>query len=432
MKKFFTVLVVLLVIVSMLFGDMRSIDARGMLCNTPLSTAYRLAAGAISNITEAIGSANPSYTDYTVTVVDDMGNPISDVIVKFTNASGESKSRVTNKDGVVVLKNALVTDYTIALEQGFSTAVIDQSTYTLKADMTSYEIVLRNAEKTVDIFGEVNEGSYAYYIGEGSYDVHADEGIAYYVFTARITGIYKVSISTANTATTVGYYGMPMFVQSTHRGEGEYDGRSFELVIQDVSTPYVLAVKNCDDAEVILTIERVDNAPFDPEFAEWNSIEKTADIDKCVIPDGTTLQNFDVTDPSLSVELHDDGFYYTTDGRLVYIKVTGTNEAYLPGASLAYLAGYVDNNIGMNIGGYIYDENGDFVEKRNYNLMIEEYMKYCDSKYGVVPLTEELAECMMLHGTSTGWWNPSAGNYLFEGDDVVLENAWLFLCMIEE
>jgi hypothetical protein len=55
-----------------------------------------------------------------------------------------------------------------------------------------------------------------------------------------------------------------------------------------------------------------------------------------------------------------------------------------------------------------------------------------DKKYGVVPLTEELAECMMLHGTSTGWWNPSAGNYLFEGDDVVLENAWLFLCMIEE
>ena len=70
----------------------------------------------------------------------------------------------------------------------------------------------------------------------------------------------------------------------------------------------------------------------------------------------------------------------------------------------------------MNIGGYIYDENGDFVDKLNYNLMIEEYMKYCDSKYGVIPLTEELAECMKLHGTSTGWWNSSAGNYLFNGE----------------
>ena len=433
MKKIFTFLVVLLVAFTIVFSDMARLDSVGMLCNTPITPVYRAVTGIISDLTEMLSVKEAAFVDYTVTVVDGLGNPISDIIVKFTNSNGETKTRVTDADGIAVYKNAPEGDYKVVLEQGFSSAEVDATIYKLTAENTSIKLVLRDNEKTVDIAGEVNQGSFAYYIDEGSYPVIADEfGVAYFVLDARISGTYRVSITTDNSATTVGYYGIPMFVQTTHRSEGEYDGRSFELVIQDPNTPYVLGVKNIGDEDVVLVIERVGEAPFDPEFAEWTQIEKKADIDKCEIPSGVILENVDITDSTLSVALGDDGFYYTNDGKLVYIKITGTNETYLPGASLAYLAGFVDNNIGMNIGGYIYDENGDFVDKLNYNLMIEEYMKYCDSKYGVIPLTEELAECMKLHGTSTGWWNSSAGNYLFNGVDIVEENAWLFLCMIEQ
>lgn len=433
MKKIIAFLVILLVSFTMVFSDMARLDSIGMLCNTPITPVYRAIANVISEISSFFSVNEVTYTDYTVTVVDGLGKPISDVMVKFTNTDGETKTRVTDTDGKAFYKNAPAVDYKVILEQGFSNAFVDGTVYNINADVTDIKIVLRDMSKTIDLVGEVADGSFAYFVDEGSYQVTADEfGTAYYVFDARITGTYKISIITDNSDATVGYYGIPMFVQSTHRAEGDYDGRSFELIVQDPETPYVIGVKNFGDDDVVLVIDRIGEAPFDPEYAEWTQIKKQADIDKCEISSGVVLKDVDVTDSNISVNLGDDGLYYTNDGKLVYIKVTGTNEAYLPGASLAYLAGYVDNNIGMNIGGYIYDENGDFVEKRNYNLMIEEYMKYCDSKYGVVPLTEELAECMMLHGTSTGWWNPSAGNYLFNGVDVVLENAWLFLCMVEE
>ena len=64
--------------------------------------------------------------------------------------------------------------------------------------------------------------------------------------------------------------------------------------------------------------------------------------------------------------------------------------------------------------------------------MIKTYMEYVDGTYGVVPLTEELAECIKLHGQSNGWWNLESSGYLFDGLLINEENAWLFLCMVEQ
>lgn len=374
----------------------------------------------------------PTYSDYTVTVVDDFGDPVSGVIVKFIDGNNESKTRVTDKDGTAVLKNALDGDYKVYVEQSFSDAVITQNEYSLSKGNNSLNLVVRNGAKSVDIYGDTAEGAYACSVGVGSYNVVTEAGkTKYFIFYAQTRGVYNVSFSSNDEGMTVGYYGNPMIVQSAHCGDGEYDGKSFELVIQDTQTPYVIGLNCVKSVDATLTIERTGDAPFDPQFVPWTQIEKEAEIEKCVIGAGVTLVDFDVTDPTLAVRLGDDGFYYTADGKPVYIRITSDRATYLEGASLAFLAGFVSDNIGMNIGGYIYDENGNFVEKRNYNLMIEDYMEFCDSTYGVVPLTEELAECVKLHGESTGWWNPSAGNYLFGADPIVAANAWLFLCMIE-
>ena len=159
-------------------------------------------------------------------------------------------------------------------------------------------------------------------------------------------------------------------------------------------------------------------------------MEKNSDVGKCDIPDETVLINFDVADKNVTV-VERDGLYYTADGKPIYIRITTGNQAYLGGASLALIAGFVDDKIGMNIGGYIYDENGNFVEKRNYNSMIQSYMELCDGGYGVVPLTTELAECIKLHGENNHWWDTTSPNFIFGSSDIVIENAWLFLCMIE-
>ncbi len=384
----------------------------------------------------------PVYTDYKVTVVDGAGVPMSNVIVKFTGEEGEAKSRVTGKDGVAELKNVLAGNYVVNLERGLSTAIIETSEFNLTKDVTELYISVRDESNSLDIYGYIPDNTYGTNIGVGSYEIRCSAGqSSYYVFYARSSGIYKVSLTSNDIGMTVGYYGLPMFVQSTHCGHGEYDGKSFEIVIQDHSTPYVLGINATANATANLTVERIGDAPFDPDYAEWTTVEATANLSKCNTA-GKTLVDFDISDSALSVSLGDDGYYYTSDGKLVYMRITSVtghknmdeslNSVPVLNGSLALLAGYVDDKVGINIGGYVYDGEGNFIEKRLYNSMIKTYMEYVDGTYGVVPLTEELAECIKLHGENNGWWNPESGGYLF--DDLLIneENAWLFLCMVEK
>ena len=372
-----------------------------------------------------------SYGDYVVTVVDGLNNPMPNVVVKFTYPDGTTKSRITEADGVASIKNVELGDYKVTLEKGFSNAIIDVASYNLTEDNTSLKLVLHDETKTMEVYGAVKDGTHAYIVNEKSYNIPCVAGNdAYFVFNAHTTGIFRVSISDASDDVTVGYYGIPMFVQDNHRADGEYDGKTFEITIQDTATPYVFGIKSTSTKDVEFKIERIADAPFDPQFAPWKFMEKNSDVGKCDIPDETVLINFDVADKNVTV-VERDGLYYTADGKPIYIRITTGNQAYLGGASLALIAGFVDDKIGMNIGGYIYDENGNFVEKRNYNSMIQSYMELCDGGYGVVPLTTELAECIKLHGENNHWWDTTSPNFIFGSSDIVIENAWLFLCMIE-
>ncbi len=495
----------------------------------------------------------PVYTDYSVTVVDGLGNPIDSVMVKFLCPSGETKTKITDENGVASLKNVAADTYKITLEKGFSTAVITQTEYELTAEKTSLKLVLRNEKNTSDISGEIGEGSYAYRLNLGTNPITVSgEGISYFVFTPTNSGIYNVTLSSeaeglvyayygmdfdvkatpvltedksgegidvvikdssfsyvigvsgasadaqisisrtgdapidiygsvpegtdalvigsgshsisveagemkyfifyANTEgvysfnvtsdkdVTLGYYGGPMFVQPEHVGNGDYDGNSFDIIIRDIATPYVLGVYSNSDADVVLNIKRTADAPFDPIYAPWTEIQSTATLEKCDTT-GKTLVDFDIASKDVSVTLGDDGYYYTNDGKLVYVRITsvtghGRTEdfQFIPAlsGSLALLAGHEDSNVGTNFGGYVYDENGNFVNKYRYNEMVKTYMEYTDSTYGVVPLTEEFAEAIKLHGEFNGWWDSDSYGYLFDGMIVYPDNLWLFLCMVEE
>lgn len=389
------------------------------------------------------GEKEPVYQDYTITVVDGVGNPMSNIIVKITTPDGETKTRVTEKDGVASLKNVIAGEYKIVIEAGFSDAIILTSEYTLTEDVNTLYVAVRDGKKSIDIYGNVAEGAYASSIDTGSYDITCAAGqSSYYLFYARTPGVYSVSLASNDTDMTVGYYGMPMFVTNTHCADGDYDGRSFEIIVQDITTPYVFGINATKNATAHLTIERTGDAPFNPTMAEWTEVKAPEDIPKCDTT-GKTLVDLDIADSTLTVSLGDDGYYYTGDGKLVYIRITSvTGHSYVNedqqlqpvlGGSLALLAGHVDQNVGINIGGYVYDENGNFVNKYRYNEMIKAYMEKVDAKYGVVPLSEDLARCIKQHGGSNDWFNPNnPGAYLFSEIDVYTENAWLFLCMVEQ
>ena len=382
------------------------------------------------------GDSAPKSADFTLTAVDSIGKPVSNVMIKYKNGDGATKRGVTDKDGKVRLKNALVGEVVTLDEEG-NTVELITTDVKLSADESSVRIVVRDPEKALEVFGELEEKTYAYQIDVAEYTIPGlKDTMAYFIFNTFQKGTYKVTVDSADTEATVGYYGIPMFVQTTHRGSGEYDGKSFELIIQDPETPYVIGLNFVKEIDAKLKIERIGDAPFDPSYAEWEEVKAPENLEKCDT-DGMVLESLDIANRNLSVTLADDGFYYTNTGKKVYVRITSDVEQgnYLEGkfipivGSLAFLAGYVDKNVGGNVGGYIYDESGNFVCKKRYNDMIKTYMEYVDDTYGVVALTEDLAECIKLQGRSSGWWDENGVGDVFDGIVAHPENAWLIYCM---
>ena len=499
-----------------------------------------------SGNTEQGGEDKVEYLDYSVTVLDELCNPVSDVIVKFTDKDGATKIKVTNTEGKAVLAEAIKGDYTVLIESGPSSATIFDSTFELTPETSGITTYVCNTKVTEELVGDVDEGAYGYSVSTGTYTVYTRQaemtyliftptqsgvykfaitdpdtdavlgyygisgevsavhlggkdydgvsfsltasyagfsyvigienslnGIvnfeivrtgdapielygavedgatafpvgagehtleaeanksAYVVFTAGREGVYKIYFVSDDMGMTVGYYGNPMVMQPHHCGDGEYDGKSFEMIIRDAETPHVIGINFTIDTTATLVIERIGDPPFDPQYAPWTYVEAEEDIEKCTLPAGSTLKDIDVTDPSVSVHLGDDGYYYTSDGKLVYVRIGSVCNAKYLDVSVAYIAGFVDQNFGNNFGGYVYDENGEFVGKYSFNGLIKSYYESCDAN-GVCPLTAELANAIQIHGNSAGWWKFGTVNYLFNNVPLVVENAWLFLCCTVE
>jgi hypothetical protein len=389
------------------------------------------------------GSDEPVYLDYTVTVVDGAGKPMSNVMVKFTTPDGETKTRITEKDGIASLKNVIEGAYKVNLEAGLSDAIVLVKEYTLTKETNSIYAVVRDSKNSIEIYGAVEDGTYASSIDAGAHIIPCTAGeMSYYLFYARTPGVYKVALTSSDEQMTLGYYGMPMFVQSNHCGDGAYDGKSFELIIQDITTPYIFGIKANENAIANLTVERTGDAPFDPNYADWIEVTAEGPFTVCDTT-GKTLVDVDISAESFDITLGSDGYYYTADGKAVYIRLTTApghsymdeefNSQLVFGGSLALMAGLVEGqDVGNNIGGYVYDENGNFVNKYRYNQMIATYLDYVDSTYGVVQLNAELVECIKLHGQSSGWFNPDSYGYLFGSIEVNDDISWLFLCMVEQ
>ena len=388
------------------------------------------------------GSDDPVYLDYTVIVVDGAGKPMSNVMVKFTTPDGETKTRVTEKDGIASLKNVIEGEYKVNVEAGLSDAIVLVSEYTLTKENNTVYAVVRDSKNSIEIYGAVEDGAYASAIEVGAHVIPCTaEEMTYYLFYARTPGVYKVSLTSTDERMTVGYYGIPMFVQDNHRGESAYNGKSFELIIHDITTPYIFGINATVDAIANLSIERTGDAPFDPNYAEWIEVSANGPFTACDTT-GKTLVDVDISADSFDIVLGSDGYYYTADGKAVYIRLTTApghsytdeefNTQLVFGGSLALMAGLVEGqDVGNNIGGYVYDENGNFVNKYRYNQMLATYLEYVDGSYGVVQLNAELVECIKLHGQSSGWFNPDSYGYLFANIDVNDEISWLFLCMVE-
>ena len=403
------------------------------------------------NTGEGSGDGENAPYDYTVTIKDGSGAPIKGIIIKLFDSEGSQVgANVTGATGKVTFSDITDGEYTIKLNKGVTKLNFSITDYNVTATSDGYTITLHNEPKeTMTIYGaSLPEDAQAYVIGSGSYRVTLAPGeMNYFVFHADESGVYSADLISDNADLYMGYYGIPMFVQDTHRiGDSTeaYDGKGFELEIPDVATPYVIGIKSTETTECIFNIVRKSDLPFRPEYMAITEVKAYANLSKYTLPDGATLGEFDITDRDLEIVLGENGKYYTQDGKLIVLRIaTPTKNPamfYSGFASLMELAGLSNNTgdgenagssvggIGMNIGGYIYDGEGNIIAHNSYNGMIETYLEYCDDKTGVYPLTEELLNMLKVHGGAQGWWEVGTIHYLFNTDLINTDMAWLFMC----
>jgi hypothetical protein len=53
-----------------------------------------------------------------------------------------------------------------------------------------------------------------------------------------------------------------------------------------------------------------------------------------------------------------------------------------------------------------------------------------DENLGVYALTDDLITILQNHGEHAGWYDKDGQNYLFDGEEVLEGNGWMFLLCI--
>ena len=160
---------------------------------------------------------------------------------------------------------------------------------------------------------------------------------------------------------------------------------------------------------------------------------------KFSLPAGTELVNVDITAASQEVVYNPaDGYYHLNkiDGPVVYLRFSGS-----PYVNLS------DIMFNQRVGAYLYDTNGDFLMKEQYNACLELYyyvpnpmydpegkpVNMLDAATLVYPLNDDLIYILQSFSAHQQWDNPDSPNYLFKDTDgnilpgINNDLAWMFM-----
>ncbi len=385
--------------------------------------------------------------NYHVTVVDFQGKGVNGVIVEITTADGPIM-RVTDADGKAGFDLPDGT-YTFTIMSPTTQYQYDAAACQLSSEKKDATVVVYNKptggsqqisavpygteQDEGSLFGPERKDYTAYYVKGGATWVPLTPGdISYFIYTAEAAGTYRFAVTGAEDVS-VGYYGVPSFVQQNSLVEA-VDG-TIEIEIREanlaqgegVATVYVIGVYSPSATSGVLNITRKGDNVYIPEVDEpWISYTAPEseireyivhDINDTVAP----LTNIDVTDPSFKVVYSEtDGYYHvgTADGPVVMMHLTSASPYLAPLSDVAGTA---------LIGKIFYDENGTFVKKEAYNELFLQYIGKEDIN-GCVPLDKYLAHALQNRGEYCGWWDEDKMMYLFGDIAIYKPNAWLFAC----
>lgn len=379
----------------------------------------------------ACGEKTPAELTYKVTVADALGNPYTTgVVVSFLQNGKQAAMQVVGANGVAE-KTLPTGDYTVELmftgdEAGYH---YDKTGLTLSAEKTELTVTLASTS----LFTESGEVP-ACHVTTGEHQVVLREGERnYFLFAPTQPGTYQFTSSDANAQ--IGYYGAPHFVQS--HSAAEVADNSFTISVSegmigtgDTGTSvYVIGIDASGVTGCKLSVVRTGEPEHTLADEPWTVYEKTVELSAYTLPEGTVLEDFDLTASSdtYKLVLGADGFYHlgSAAGPLVYVRL-GVDSEYL-----ACFKTIVDKS---GVVKYFFDENDAFIKKESYTECLMEYIACMDESSGVYPLTEDLKYIIQQRGDYSGWFDKDADLYLFKDANgsiipgINAEISWLFMC----
>lgn len=387
------------------------------------------------------GGQSGTDAEYTVTIADPAGTPItSGVVVKFMQNGTQAAMQTVNDKGQAI-KTMPKGDYTVELQFTGSGTKYTYSTenLTLSAEKTALTVELYNVlgDKTCEVYVD-GVPQNLHYVDPGCTAVElSKDSRTYFLFTPTATGMFEFSILGTDAA--IGYYGNP-FAVLDHSGK-EIVNNKFTISVREANlgteeSGTFIAVIGIDPSETdgVLCIQRIGDPAWDVSDEPWTVYEATAQLAPYTLPAGTKLAEFDLTASTDTYNLvynEADGFYHldSENGPLVYVQLGGVEDE-----SAGYAAPFQVILTHENVSRYFYNDDGKFLKKETYSNCLRQYIANMDADSGVYPLTEDLRYIIQNRGIQRGWFDPDNEGYLFvdaDGGRVVGINneiSWLFMC----
>ena len=376
--------------------------------------------------------------EYKVTVKDALGNTYGkDTIVEFYNGDEKVGMQICDENGVAK-KSLAKGDYTLKVTSTDKEVSYYHEETKVSGSKTEVEVIISNqlGDTPEVLFISGNEAD-AYYVNAGCTNVELAEGQRnYYLFVPTQAGMYEFYVE-SDAKTDIGYYGAPHFVQENSAAEvkdGKFTMNITESMIGKEGTGTTIAVIGVDSekkANAVLCIDRTGDPEKTLAEEEWTIYKKTVELSKYTLPAGKSLVDFDVTSAAkYNVVLNkNDGFYHLNNENGPLVVVYLAEDPTVP-----YLPCFKNILDRSGVSKYVFDADGNFVEKVSYSECLLEYIEFADDATGVYPLTEDLKTIIQERGEYVGWWDSTSPSFIFKDTagmpipGLNVDNAWLFMC----
>ena len=370
--------------------------------------------------------SDPTKAQYSVTVTDYFGNPLTNATVTFqqngssvgickVDAAGTATAQLTKGDYAVSL----------SFDSG---SYYDESGSVLLTEAapnaTIVAVAKQNGEFKTSGVGEL------YLVSTGATYAELQKGVTnYFIFTPEESGTYK--FTTSDPADVISYWGGSVHFISDMTNGTNYADNAYTLNIKEsmLGVSCIVGVAGTEDCILLITRTGdavLDETDIEPEIYEAKTPPTPYTL---TLSEGQSLTYVDITGATsdYNLVLGADGYYHlnSADGPIMYVNL-GPSAPYV---SFYKMLGY-EGFGGTSFAKTFRDENGVFLRKEEYTACMCQYVECVDDKgYGVYPMTEDLYYMLRNGGEYKGWWDSTNPSYLFgELEGLNPEIAWMFCC----